>query len=168
MAICNLCADVVDDSDIIVGLCSNCYEIYQTSDYSTPGTEAFRLNKAARRRNLSFTYTYSMDPTTNNNCPAAGRVRRNSPTPASVTQIQIDKSDSTGNFNLSHNFSLMITGDLIYLQDAEGNTTYEIYEITSTPIDNGSCYQFPCIRIDDNGTISSNNDLTVTISVSIP
>jgi len=100
---------------------------------------------------IRSTFESSVSP-----APATGAFRLNS-APASANSIYIDKT-SENSVSIASVMSSLLVGDKIYIQDEFTKLTAYLYEVTSSPSDNGSYISIPVSNISSNGgTMTASN-----------
>lgn len=91
----------------------------------------------------------------------SGKIAFNNATPASVTEIYINKTTNKSVDN-SRLLEVMQIGDIIYFQDKADSTKYIRVKISGTPVDNIGYYTYP-VTVQKYGLAITNNDLCLSI-----
>ena len=143
-----------DDADIVMAENTVYFLLYNGSAWNLVGSSASGGGGGSGIAN-----TYTFDTTTTASDPGADGMRFNNATPASVTEIYINK-DSNG-VDISSLIDFLSPNDTLYIQETATAANYILAKITSIT-DNTGWYTI-VVTIDDSGVLPTN---TGTVGVS--
>jgi len=115
-----------DLSDVSVGAAASGQFLRFTGSTWEPGNAADGIT-------LAFEWRFSTDTDTSVD-PGNGRLRYNSATPASVTELAFDDQDRSG-FDVGNIVGLLLAGDRIYVQQKDTASAAQLFQVTASAVD---------------------------------